>query len=60
MNLTARQANAISKARDILQDIAERAEQECERAKRAGEKQGNYRVIATEARRALRALAQCS
>lgn len=56
MNLTARQANAISKAREALQDILERAEHECEVRKRTGEKQGNYREIAAKARQALRAL----
>ena len=56
MNLAARQAVAIGKARDLILDIAERAEHECEVAKRAGEKQGNYLEIARKARQALRAL----
>jgi len=56
MNLTARQADAISKAMVELQDIAERAEHECDIAKRAGNKIGNYGPIARAARRAMRAL----
>ena len=60
MKLTAKQANAISAVQEILTDIAERAEQECEFAKQRGDKQGNYRAIAQQARRALRQLALAS
>jgi HEPN domain-containing protein len=42
----------------LLTDIRDRAEHECEVAKRAGEKQGNYRVIASTARQALKLLAK--
>lgn len=44
---------ALERVRTELLDIAERAEQECENRKRAGEKLGNYSVIAKSARRAL-------
>lgn len=41
---------------EYLKEIQERAEHDCDRLRRAGEKQGNYREIALAAKKAIKAL----